>query len=123
MSRFLSVRTGAVLLATLFLTVTETKAQKDQPEIKYRCPSDAPMESGETMYRTYCAVCHGTDGKGGGPATPALRDQVPDLTTLSQSHEGKYPARYVENVLRFGVEKRLSGTRKQGYANMGSSLC
>ena len=57
------------------------------------------------MYRTYCAVCHALDGKGGGPATPALRDQVPDLTTLSQRHGGKYPAQYVESVLGFGAAK------------------
>jgi mono/diheme cytochrome c family protein len=80
-------------------------AQEDQTEVKHTHPPDAHRVSGEEMYRMYCAVCHGIDGKGGGPVTPALRDQVPDLTTLSQSHGGKYPAQYVVNVLRFGAEK------------------
>ncbi len=53
---------------------------------------------------TYCAVCHGIDGKGGGPATPALKDQVPDLTILARRHNGKYPASYVASVLGFGVQ-------------------
>ena len=56
------------------------------------------------MFMTYCAVCHGIDGKGGGPATPALKDSVPDLTTLAQRHNGNYPAAYVASILRFGVQ-------------------
>ena len=56
------------------------------------------------MYKAYCAVCHGTDGKGNGPAVPALKASVPDLTTLAQRHGGKYPANYVESVLRFGTD-------------------
>lgn len=39
----------------------------------------------------YCAVCHGKDGKGGGPAAPALKKTPGDLTTLSQRNDGKFP--------------------------------
>jgi mono/diheme cytochrome c family protein len=99
------IRTGAIFCATLLLVFTLALAQEDQTEFKHARPPDASVASGEEMYRTYCAVCHGIDGKGGGPVTPALRDQVPDLTTLSQTHGGKYPAHYVENVLHFRTEK------------------
>lgn len=47
--------------------------------------------SGDQMYRSYCAVCHGVDGKGNGPAAPALKVTVPDLTLLSRSNNGKFP--------------------------------
>ena len=33
--------------------------------------------SGKAMYVEYCAVCHGTDGKGGGPAANALKKRQP----------------------------------------------
>ena len=99
------IRTGDICCATLFPVFALTAAQEGQTEIENARPPDALLASGEEMYRTYCAVCHALDGKGGGPATPALRDQVPDLTTLSQRHEGKYPAKYVESVLRFGAAK------------------
>jgi mono/diheme cytochrome c family protein len=99
------IRIGAMFCATLFPVFAVTVAGEGQTEIEGARPPDAPIASGEEMYRTYCAVCHALDGKGGGPATPALRDQVPDLTTLSQRHGGKYPAQYVESVLRFGTAK------------------
>jgi mono/diheme cytochrome c family protein len=105
MSTVSIIRTGALLCAILFPVFAMTVARESQTESQSARPPDASVASGGEMYRTYCAVCHALDGKGGGPATPALRDQVPDLTTLSQRHGGKYPAQYVESVLRFGVAK------------------
>jgi mono/diheme cytochrome c family protein len=56
------------------------------------------------MFNAYCAVCHGKDGKGNGPAATAFKTPPPDLSTLAQSHGGKYPATYVQSVLMFGAE-------------------
>lgn len=57
--------------------------------------------SGAVLYRQYCAVCHGVDGKGGGPAAQALRQTPPDLTLLSLRNQGKFPgfrvAQTIEN--------------------------
>lgn len=39
----------------------------------------------------YCAVCHGKDGKGVGPATPALKKAPSDLTQLTKRSGGKFP--------------------------------
>jgi len=105
MSTVSIIRTSAIFCAALFPVFAVTIANEGQTKTENAHPPDAPVASGEEMYRTYCAVCHALDGKGGGPATPALRDQGPDLTTLSQRHGGKYPARYVESVLRFGMAK------------------
>jgi mono/diheme cytochrome c family protein len=51
------------------------------------------------MYTTYCAVCHGTDGKGGGPAATALKVPPTDLTNLSKSNGGKFPAMKVMSAI------------------------
>jgi len=56
------------------------------------------------MFNTYCAVCHGKDAKGNGPAAGALKVPPPDLTTLAQRHGGKFPTEYVTTVLQYGVE-------------------
>ena len=46
---------------------------------------------GKDLFRQFCAVCHGVDAKGGGPAAPALKKSPGDLTQLSRKHGGNYP--------------------------------
>jgi len=58
--------------------------------------------SGEELYKQHCAVCHGSDLKGSGPAPDPFR-APPDLTTLARRHGGKFPDGYVSDVLRNGV--------------------
>ena len=59
--------------------------------------------SEEKLYKQDCAVCHGNDLKGNGPAPPPFKDVPPDLTKLAKRHGGKFPEQYFENVLRNGV--------------------
>lgn len=54
---------------------------------------------GSELFRAYCAVCHGKDGKGGGPAAAALKVSVPDLTRISQRNGGKYPAMRIPRII------------------------
>lgn len=74
------------------------------------CPAQQKQQkpaptSGARLYKENCAVCHGNDGKGGGPppATSPFTQPPPDLTTLAKRHEGKFPDAYVEAVLRSGT--------------------
>jgi mono/diheme cytochrome c family protein len=66
--------------------------------------------SGSQMYSTYCAVCHGADGKGNGPAAAALKTPAPDLTMLSKRNGGAYPESHVVTVLQMGAEDPAHGT-------------
>ena len=52
------------------------------------------------MYNSYCAVCHGTDGKGNGPAASAMKAPPTDLTVLAKNDGGKYPSAHVASVIR-----------------------
>ena len=58
--------------------------------------------SGAELYQKNCAVCHGNDLKGTGPAPYPFR-APPDLTTLARRHGGEFPDAYVSNILRNGV--------------------
>ncbi len=66
--------------------------------------------NGQHMYASYCAPCHGTDGKGNGPAAGALKLPPPDLTTLSKNNHGKFPGSHVVTVLQFGSEMPAHGS-------------
>jgi mono/diheme cytochrome c family protein len=55
--------------------------------------------SGAYAYRTYCASCHGTDGKGEGPLAQNLRFHPPDLTELAKKNGGEYPADKVNRII------------------------
>jgi len=56
---------------------------------------------GRLLFRAYCAACHGTDGKGNGPAASSLKTPPPDLTLISRRNGGKFPT--------LSVQKTISG--------------
>ena len=64
------------------------------------------------MYTTYCAVCHGTDGRGNGPAANAMKTQPTDLTMLATNNGGHFPDTHIVTVLQFGVETAAHGSQE-----------
>jgi mono/diheme cytochrome c family protein len=55
--------------------------------------------AGAYAFRTYCASCHGADGKGEGPMAANLRFQPPDLTLIAQRSGGSFPAERVRRIV------------------------
>lgn len=64
---------------------------QSQPTIKQTRIQRSSPASGQEMFNMYCAVCHGKDGKGGGPAAAALKKSPGDLTQLTKKNSGKFP--------------------------------
>jgi mono/diheme cytochrome c family protein len=56
-------------------------------------------ETGAGIYRTHCATCHGTVGKGDGPMAPQLRIAPPDLTLLARRNGGKFSFEKVYRII------------------------
>jgi mono/diheme cytochrome c family protein len=81
-------------------SIQTTQTSREKPATK---ASVENVPSGEKLYRQNCAVCHGNDLKGNGPAPYPFKDVPPDLTTLAQRHGGKFPDEYFADVLRNGV--------------------
>ncbi|MCC7034317.1 MAG: cytochrome c [Acidobacteria bacterium] len=48
--------------------------------------------SGRTLYMEHCASCHGTSGRGDGPAADSLRARPTDLTRFARANGGVFPA-------------------------------
>lgn len=88
-----------VLTISAFAAAQETPAQTP-PTIKHVPITNAPSNSGKEMFASYCAVCHGSDGKGNGPAASAMKTPPVDLTLLAQKNGGKYPSAHVSTVIR-----------------------
>src|SRR5579864_6827266 len=59
-----------------------------------------PPNSGKAMFTEYCAVCHGSGGKGDGPAADALKKRPADLTQLARKNGGSYPELHVMNFIK-----------------------
>jgi len=55
--------------------------------------------SGSYTYRTYCATCHGLEGKGDGPLAESLRFRPPDLTLLASRNGGTFPTTKVIRIV------------------------
>ena len=95
--------TIALLLAVSFNAAQE-KNVKTVP-IKFTDPSSA-----KEMYTEYCAVCHGTEAKGNGPAASEFKYAPTDLTTLARKNNGKFPEDQVYATLKFGTNAPAHGT-------------
>jgi mono/diheme cytochrome c family protein len=89
----------AVLIALAFMVAAQDQSDSKKTIKHVPVKATSPV-SGKEMYTSYCAVCHGTDGRGGGPAASALKASPSDLTMLSKNNGGKYPALKVSASIR-----------------------
>lgn len=87
------------LISLMFLLLLTLSCIAQQVEVRSVPIKHVSPGSGEKMYLAYCAACHGSDGKGTGPAAPAMKVPPTDLTTLAKANGGKYPAAHVFNVI------------------------
>ncbi|HKO12550.1 MAG TPA: cytochrome c [Acidobacteriaceae bacterium] len=106
MSNRIHVAFVAGLLATAAFAIAQTKPQIKNVPVQHTSPA-----SGKMMYDTYCAVCHGVDGRGNGPAAPALKDAATDLTQMAKQNGGKFPDAHIYAVLQFGSDTSAHGSK------------
>lgn len=96
----------AGLMATAAFGIAQTNTQIKTVPVKQTSPA-----SGKQMYDTYCAVCHGADGRGNGPAAVALKAAPTNLVQLAKQNGGRFPDAHVYAVLQFGTETTAHGTK------------
>jgi mono/diheme cytochrome c family protein len=58
--------------------------------------SPAPAQTttgatGDYLFRTYCAACHGTSAKGDGALADSMRTRPADLTEIAKRNKGTFP--------------------------------
>jgi mono/diheme cytochrome c family protein len=78
----------------------QTTPSAQKPKVKPVGVTPIVSIDGKDNYEAYCAVCHGRDAKGNGPAAPAMKAAVPDLTTIAARSKGTFDSPHVEYVIR-----------------------
>lgn len=107
------MRVGRTFCFVLFLfAVVIFVAAQDQKEVKHVPVKPTSAASGQEMFTSYCASCHGKDAKGDGPAASALKNAPVDLTALAKKNGGKYPSDKVTAILRGQADVAAHGTRE-----------
>ena len=76
---------GLLAIATTALLAQQALAQEHVPS----------SVSGSYLFKTYCATCHGKEGKGDGPLASSLRFAPSDLTLLAKRGGGSFPTEQV----------------------------
>ena len=102
---------GLLIFAVIWISVSAFVLAQ-QKEVKHVPIKPTSPASGSEMYANYCAVCHGKDGKGGGPAADALKVPPTDLTTLSKRNGGKFPSAHVASAIRGDVNLPAHGSKE-----------
>jgi hypothetical protein len=94
---------------------TSRDGQKPGPQL-VAAPCN-PMVSidGKENFDAYCVVCHGKDAKGHGPAAPAMKAPIPDLTTMARRNGGKFDGTAALYIVK-GTGK--TGTPAHGVEDM-----
>jgi mono/diheme cytochrome c family protein len=101
----------SLLIMAMAAFVAASLSFADQAQSKLVIPvNQTAATNGKQMYTNYCAPCHGTDGRGHGPAATALRSQPTDLTALTRNNHGKFPDTHVAAILQFGSEVQAHGS-------------
>ena len=85
--------------ATAVVMLSSASAQADAQTIKQGEAPRLQSVQGADTFKTYCAVCHGVEGKGNGPAAAALKKVPADLTTIAKRHGGSFSQPDVEAVI------------------------
>ncbi len=67
---------------------------------------------GPSIYKAYCAACHGADGKGHGPAAETLKYKPTDLTAIAKNNKGQFPRATIEQVLQNGDKWKAHGSKE-----------
>ena len=100
------------LIALFGAALGAAAAAADPPapeELRFR---NLLVSLGERQFAETCAVCHGPNGRGDGPAAGALRQPPADLTRIAARRGGSFPDAEIASKIDGRFEVTAHGTRE-----------
>ncbi len=97
-------------IALAFTSVAVRAADQPSKTIKKVPVRDSAL-NGKEMFNQYCAVCHGPEAKGNGPAADALKKAPADLTQIARKNGGTFPEVRILRVIKGDDVIIAHGTR------------
>jgi len=108
-----------ILLSLSIATASVASPQAPPPSkpiVKVVPVRNVDPTNGQKLYVDLCASCHGNDGKGNGPAAPALKVLPPSLVTIAKAHGGTFSHGDVTDAIN--GTGRTMGTPAHGTIDM-----
>lgn len=98
-----------LILAALFLIpfLCTAQSQNNSGSPDRDAQGRIPIE-GSRIFQYRCAACHGTDGRGHGPASLTLKHAAPNLTLIAKRNGGRFPYQQIKEVIEGKQESSLA---------------
>jgi mono/diheme cytochrome c family protein len=93
-----------LLASTLASAGTSTVAGDDKA-------AGLQLKLGQADFTTYCAACHGVDGRGDGTVAEYLTIDAADLTQLKKKNGGLFPGERIAGVIDGRAQVKVHGPR------------
>ncbi|MGE4053497.1 MAG: cytochrome c [Vicinamibacterales bacterium] len=87
------------LRAAAVLVIAATTTTSAQVNVS---PTIVVPTTGQDIFQSFCAPCHGPGGRGNGPLSSELRTRPADLTQLSLRNRGEFPTARVQAFVMHG---------------------
>ena len=90
-----------------------------------RPETEPSARSGQRIFKSTCAACHGADARGTGPVAPLLNVEVPDLTHIAARRHGEFPELQIFRIIDGQAGIQAHGTRHMpvwGYEFFGEDM-
>jgi cytochrome c2 len=85
------------------LVAAASYCAQQRPVGNHISPPHTPAESGEKMFKAYCASCHGVNGTGDGPEAAVLTTRPTNLSHLAKRNSGVFPSVSVTRIIEKGT--------------------
>ncbi len=112
-------RTAVVLSGIMFTAViacnnqpaaNDAEEESATEEMTAASEPRSPIAQGEELYISYCAICHGKEGKGDGSMAEMLTAIPANLTTIAMRRDGTYPNEEIYKIIDGQIELAGHGT-------------